>query len=74
MISNWFGISRNLLENYLDPFDEITPEAQEFLAGHLKKIHEDFQDHVEKYRGGKIKLTRSERQDKIYDARVFEGE
>lgn len=52
----------------LDPFHNLTPEERESLIKNCSWIHQKFINHVNKYRGNKLK-----KDSKIFTGEIYNG-
>lgn len=62
------------LADFVDGLHTPSEESIREWTSYAEIIHQEFQKYVEKYRGDKIKLTKAERDEKIYDARIYQGD
>ena len=68
-----FESDPNLLRAIHHPLNKFTPEQRQSIDKLLSDSHESFKEHVENSREGKLKLTREQRENELYQAGVYLG-
>jgi ClpP class serine protease len=57
----------------MHPFNEIDESLKKSLLQSSEKLHSNFINHIEKYRGNKIKIPKEKRRDELYTGDVWNG-